>query len=423
MQMHSPTIIIFGATGNLAIHKIFPALSSLLLEGFLDTKTRIIAVSRRPWSVDDFRTFLQESTAGVMSELLPLIEYAQVDFEHAREYTMLARMIGNETRQNLIVYLSLAPTFFFPLIEDLRDAGILKKGTTKLLLEKPFGTSERSAIELRDLLGSFLSPEQVYPIDHYLGKATVQAIMRIHETDPALRALLSNKTVASVTVGLFESKGIEGRGASYDRVGALRDVGQNHMLEMLAVLMAEYPRDEGSADWQNARALVLEQLEDPKEGAARIRRGQYEGYRLEKNVTPDSTTETAFEVTTGFATGELAGVPVRLLAGKALPDARAFMDIVFLDQPTLPKRMLFEVQPDACIVRTEQDGTVHTTEVPKERDAYSNVLLDALHGERRHFPGMREVIAAWRYTDRLIERSGSVPLEMYSQRIPFFHTR
>jgi glucose-6-phosphate 1-dehydrogenase len=417
MKTHSPTIVLFGATGNLAAQKLFPALSSLMLEGFLDAGARIIAVSRRPWTDEDFRAYLREASA-VSDEFATAVTHVFVDFEHDRGYEELAKALSPSDPANTLFYLALAPSFFANVTRALIGEGLLARGGAKLLLEKPFGTDGRSARALSDLLLRGLQAEQVYPVDHYLGKTTLQALMRIHEADASLRERISKKTIERVVAGIHEEKGIAGRGASYDGVGALRDVGQNHLLEMLAVLLAEYPRDTDSpTSWQDARALVLEQLRPPADGA--VRRGRYEGYRSEAGVAPDSTTETAFEAQAAFGAGELAGVPVVLSAGKMLPQSCAFVTLEFKRDADEAREMRFEIQPEARIIECARDGTERIVALPTERDAYANVLLDALRGERRRFPGMREILAAWRFTDALAARMENAPLETYSKDAPF----
>ena len=418
-QKKSPLFVVFGATGDLAQKKIFPALSALYGDGSLSSGTKVIGVSRREWDKDSFRTFLS-TESSVSSGFLNITEYTRVDFEAGVGYTELAANIAkHSSHHEVLIYLSLAPRNFPVVIRALRKSKILKRGKVKLLLEKPFGIDEASACTLNKLLNSFLLPSQIYRIDHYLGKSAVQALMRVHESSPSLRNIISKNTVESVTVSLFESKGIDGRGASYDSVGAFRDVGQNHILEVLASLLAEYPRRASASAWQDARAKVLENLLPPKDTCELARRGQYEGYEREKGVVAGSTTETAFEVITSFSRGELAGIPIILRAGKMMGITSASVSILFKDTSGLPREILFSIQPVAQVIIRSRDGDEEVIEIPDTRDAYENILLDAIHGETRHFVGAKEIQSAWRYADRVVGCWDKVPLEKYGPSHPF----
>jgi glucose-6-phosphate 1-dehydrogenase len=400
------TLVLFGATSDLAVTKLFPALAGLFDAQVLHPEMRIIAVSRRGWNTAAFHTFLAESRAYDPS-FCSRIEYADADFDAKRGYDTLAEAINATPGNDLAFYLALAPIFFMDVIDDLRREGLLTRGSTKLILEKPYGTSEATARDLTALLDSFLDPAQVFRVDHYLGKSAIQALMRSHEASTSLRDLLSNETVAQVTVELTETKGVNGR-ASYDQVGAFRDVGQNHMLSMLAVTFAEYPRTDAVTAWQDARAVVIESLALPRT----VRRGQYDDYLRERGVRADSTTETAFHIDTVFTNGELAGIPVSFVAGKRLERDYAGVTIALKPFPSLPSRITIEVQPTPRMILGYRDHT-ETIALPGRFDAYGAVLADALSGNQRHFLGEREVIAAWRYTDRLMEHFATVPVSPY----------
>jgi glucose-6-phosphate 1-dehydrogenase len=414
-----PLFVVFGATGDLAQKKIFPALSALYDDGSLADGARVMGVSRREWGTHDFRTFLS-TESRVSAGFLHIVDYARVDFETNVGYTELSAQIKQLSKgREVLIYLSLAPRNFPTVIRALRKAKILRRGGVKLLLEKPFGTDEASACALNRLLTSFLLSSQIYRIDHYLGKSAVQAMMRVHESSSSLRSIISKDTVESVTVSLLESKGIDGRGASYDGVGAFRDVGQNHMLEVLASLLAEYPRRASASAWQGARAKVLENLLPPVDTCELARRGQYEGYERERGVGAGSTTETAFEVITSFSRGELSGIPIILRAGKLMGTASASLSILFKKISGLPREIVFSIQPEARVIIRSYEGGEETIGLSNSRDAYENILLDAIRGEMRHFVGAKEIQSAWRYADRVVGCWDKVPLERYSPSHPF----
>lgn len=425
----SPIFVIFGATGDLAQKKIFPALEALYAEGALSEDPRIVGVSRRAWNDADFEAFLREHRSVSSAEFLKRVSYAQIDIAAGTGYEALAaslhKLRGGAQKRQVVYYTSLAPELHGEAIRGLLGANLLYRAgeakrdglaqgpAPKLLIEKPFGTDLKTARALDRLIGGILDDDQVYRVDHYLGKDTVRALMDLHESTPELSRLFSTESVAEIRVRLLEEKGIDGRGASYDHVGAFRDVGQNHMLEMLAIVAADL--SEGRASWQKARADVLERLAPPAKTCELSRRGQYAGYHAERGVRPGSETETAFEVITNLRGGKLSGVPLVLESGKKMPTSEALIEVTFKDVSGLPKRMLFRVQPEQEIVIENRDGSSDRFDVPRARDAYGNVILDALRGSERAFVGGEEIEALWAYADHIVACWGKVPLEIYGQ--------
>lgn len=337
--------VLFGATGDLAQKKILPALHAIKAGGaHLD----VIEVSRR--------------------------SRVAVDVEAGTGYEALASVLSGQ----IVFYLSLAPHLHAKAIQALGDRGLLVRGKTKLMIEKPFGTDGATARKLNELIGQYLDETDVYRVDHYLGKAAALRIM-----DNVVSGRARKGRVTSVLVRLFEKKGIDGRGASYDGVGAFRDVGQNHLLEMAALALADRDSVEREG-WQSARAAVLERLVPPAMTCGDFRRGQYEGYLSEKGVRPGSQTETAFRVVTMEE-----GVRVTLEAGKAMPRSESSIEVTFAD------------------------GSVVRHDLSVGRDAYQTVIEAALAGSRREFVGMDEVRALWDYADRAALCWDEVPLERY----------
>lgn len=412
---YSTTLLIFGATGDLAIKKIFPALEALRAEGALEG-VKAVAVSRRDWDDAAFAAFLKEKDGQRYPKAFwDMLSYVKVDVERGIGYERLPGVVEGEP----VAYLSLAPQHHARAIEGLRDSGVLSRGKGKLMVEKPFGTDEATARSLNDLVLSFLDEGQVYRIDHYLGKETVLALMRLREKSGGLGALLTSEHVETIKAAIFEQGGIAGRGASYDGVGAFRDVGQNHLLEMLAVAAADLRGRAGAGAWQSARAEAVARLAPPAKTCDMSRRGQYEGYGSEAGVKKGSETETAFEEVTSFSGGPLAGVPVVLAAGKRMPTSEAFVEIDFKDLPALPRKIVFRIQPDQRIVVVHRDGSHEPFDLPKRRDAYANVIAAALAGRSEDFVGADEVVTLWGYADRVVDCWKRSPLEIYSDGRPF----
>lgn len=401
--------MLFGATGDLAVQKLFPALYSLYKSGELKTCSKIIAVSRRPWSTVDFLSFLSSQKGPSYEEsFLKLIQYTKVEIDGDEGYDELGDIIEGEP----IIYLSLAPHNHSKVIKSLKRAKILKNGKGKLLIEKPFGTDEKSAKVLNNLVDGFLKENQIYRVDHYLGKATVRATMRLHRLTPGLEALIDKDHVASIRVRFFELSGVNGRGASYDTVGAFRDVGQNHVLEMLATLAA-------SGKHRKPRTKILESLAPASKTCGLLRRGQHAGYKKEPKVNPDSNTETAFEAIMSPTHGALEGVMVTLEGGKYMPKSEVFTEVTFKDFSDLPRSMIFSVRPKEEIVIIERDGTRDVFSIADGRDAYENVIADAILGRMDFFVGRDEVEALWRYADQVTSCFKEIPLQMYDNEHHF----
>jgi glucose-6-phosphate 1-dehydrogenase len=413
------TIVLFGATGDLAVKKLFPALKSLFDKNELPKGSRVVAVSRRKWNDGEFHHFVSEKIGN--SDFVNTILYSEVEFEGGYGYRELYERLKSldvefgET--DWLFYLSLAPRFYDGVIGDIKKSKLLSKSSSKLLIEKPFGTSESSAKKLNKSVMSFLKHEQVYRVDHYLGKETVRAIMSMHESGPWLSKLLTNETVESITIRLLESISIEARGSSYDGVGAFRDVGQNHMLVMLSVLSVVPPKTNGSIAWHHARAKTLKALTPPTKTCSLSCRGQYSEYIKESGVGVNSKTETAFEVVTSFTDGKLKNVPIIFQAGKKMSKSEVSIEIKMKSTAPL-KSMSFYVQPEQK-VRLDYGDRVEETVLTKSKDAYEYIFSDAMNGYRAHFVGGTEVVASWRYADRIVACWNKVPLEIYNSEKPF----
>ncbi len=395
------TFILFGATGDLAVNKLLPALSALHARNGLAACLKILAVSRRPWPDG---TSVRGSSVALNERTIPL----QIDLDSPDGYQILAKHTEGEP----VVYVSLAPDHHMKVIEGLRGAGIIAKGKGKVLIEKPFGTDEKSAKELNARLLAFLDEDQIYRIDHYLGKATVRAMMGLHTGAPDWRHLVSRETVAFIEVRFDETIGVNGRGASYDGVGAFRDVAQNHMLEMLAVLAAE------SADAEGRTQVVLDIMPASKT-CEFSRRGQYRGYTDEVAVAKNSQTETAFEVSLSFQGGRLKGVPVVLRGGKRMQKGEVYVRVMFKDSVESLSRIDFSVRPTEEIRIVYKDAHSDVFAIADGQDAYEHVIADAIAEKKASFVGAEEAEALWRYADQVVACWNVVPLEPYDKELSF----
>ncbi|MDP1625004.1 MAG: hypothetical protein Q8L64_04515 [bacterium] len=414
------TILVFGATGDLATTKLFPALEELWDAGAIHDEVRIVGLSRRRWTDKDFREFLRETGDRRYSKkFLDQVSFSMLDIDKGEGFSAIPAIVLGEP----VVFLALAPSNHEKTIAGLRDAGVLARGKGLLMIEKPFGTDEKSARALTHLITSFLDESQIRRIDHYFGKAAVTSLMNLQERSPDLGSLLVRANVSTIRIRLFEEKGIGDRAASYEGVGAFRDVGQNHMLEMLAIIAADIPENVRTSGmpvpWQMLRADALSTLAPPAITCDLSRRGQYEGYLREHGVAKGSQTETAFEVTTTLYGGKLARVPVILESGKKMGKSEASIRIDFKDIEDVPRRIEIFIQPEPRIEIEHRDGSRLVKKAKQKETAYAAIMHAALFGSTREFVGAEEIQALWRYADRIVACWGKVPLEAYSKEKPF----
>lgn len=382
------TFVLFGATGDLAKHKILPALCALYTKGALPEGSEIVAFSRRPWGDDTYRSFIEPSlkafSADQVQNFLARVSYAQGTFGDPTSFAALKEKI---TTSEAFYHLAIHPEFYEAVVHGLGKAKLLGK----LLIEKPFGHNYASAFSLENNIEKYFPPECIFRVDHYLGKEGLEALLAQRSTDTTLESSLVKEHVASVACRIFETVGIRGRGEFYDSVGALKDVGQNHLLVMLATLLMEIPPT--LTEIPHARALALQALE-PRvftQGGLAVVRGQYEGYQGEPDVKEDSETETYFKIEVHSRSPRWDGVPLVLEAGKALKEKKNEIEVVY------------------------KNGThrVFDMETPRIRDAYERVVEAALLGDISHFAGIEEVLAAWKFIEPLGVYLPQIPLHIY----------
>jgi glucose-6-phosphate 1-dehydrogenase len=393
MNDRKPAVfVLFGATGDLAQRKIMPALCSLYASGALPEDSDVIAFSRRPWSDAEYRAFIQPSLAAfpadAVQKFLSRVRYVQGTFDDPDAFLRLKEQVG---AKEAFYHLAIQPEFYATAIMQLGAAGLA--GT--ILIEKPFGHDLATAQELENHIEEHFDLAHIERVDHYLGKGGLDALLERRRTDPAFEASLSSEQVASVSCRLLENLDLEGRGEFYDAVGALKDVGQNHLLMMLASALMDIPQDPEAIP--GARARALQALAVEKGGAVR---GQYEGYAQEEGVQSGSQTETYFKLNTASADPRWKGVEIALEAGKALHEKKSEIEILYKDG----RREAFDM------------------ERPRTRDAYEAVIEAALRGDHSRFAGREEVLAAWTFTDQAASVMRAAPLVAYAKGSTGPHT-
>ena len=458
----SPTVlVVFGATGDLMGRKIVPSIFHLRSRGALPRHFACVGVSRRPWSDDDLR----EHVSGILAERYPdasptdaeefgdLFTYSQGSFDDEAAYQALARHLRAIDDawglcSNKLFYLAVPPEHYESIFRRLASSGLTKPcddlmGWTRVLVEKPFGNDAGSSRALDELLASLFLEEQIYRIDHYLAKEMLQGILNFRFTNNLFEISWDRTAIESIDVVLHETLGVEKRGRFYDGVGALRDVGQNHLLQMLALVTMDQPADSGAHAIREARARAIRELLEPltlDEVAHRTYRAQYLGFRSIEGVSPDSETETFFSVQTELHGTRWAGVPVTFESGKRMGTVCKQIAVTFKHpHPCMcssgrhyQNRVIFTLEPsdeikiefwakkpgfDNELEKREFKFFLYEREEKAQYvEEYARLLMDAFRGDQTLFVSTDEVRAMWSFIDPIARAwgDGAVPLESYT---------
>jgi glucose-6-phosphate 1-dehydrogenase len=467
LPVHPTTLVIFGASGDLAKRKLLPAIYNLAHEGALPERFNLIGCARSDWSDDEFRDVAKDAIQRfsrrqpdetVLESLLARVRYVPGTFDDPSLYATIGEIAESEDEQagivfNRIFYLSVAPQFFETIAQHLGEAGLNhhEDAEVRIVVEKPFGHDLASAVELNHALLSVFRERQIYRIDHYLGKETVQNTLVLRFANGIFEPVWNRSYVDHVQITASEEVGLEGRAGYYDSAGALRDLIQNHLLQLLMLTAMEPPVSFAADELRDEKVKVLHAIKPPRvEDVPKMAvRAQYSagnaggkdvpGYLQEEGVKEGSATETFAAIRLKVDNWRWAGVPFYIRTGKAL--ARKGTEIVITLKPVPhlafqqegslgvhPNQLILAVQPNEGVSMSlmakipgsrmrvrpvNMEFLYGTSFLSQSPEAYERLILDTMRGDATLFARDDEVEAAWRIIDPILEAwskdSGPIP--------------
>jgi len=440
------TLIIFGITSNLAQKYIIQALYDMEEKNLLPKNMAVVGNARRELTEGEFKAFIMgalnkdnrhhqhEIKKAVAEKLMSRMHYLDGYLDQPAFYDKLKDFLDKQDKStsgkdDRIYYLATYPDLYQSIFENLKNHDLTKEdnGFVRIMVEKPLGNDFKSAKEINDMLAQYFKQSQIYRMDHYLGKETLQNILTFRFGNGLFEPLINKDYVDHIQITATEDFGIGARGGFYDIVGSLKDVGQNHQMQMLAFATMDAPSEFSNDAVTAQRIKILKSLRPEPD---QIVFGQYKGYINEENVSPDSKTDTFYAFKTEIQSERFKGVPIYVRAGKMIEQTVTEISIVFktphnrlfkdLNKGMEPNVLIYRIQPNEGIVvrfLTKKPGTMeleenflqycYRAENPMDAhaipDPYEKLILDAIKGDQTFFADAEEIETSWKFIDTLIE--------------------
>ncbi|MBI2049394.1 glucose-6-phosphate dehydrogenase [Candidatus Roizmanbacteria bacterium] len=438
-------MVVFGATGDLARNKLVPALLSLFKQNKLPEDFHIIGFSRRDLTNKSFKDFFINLTSQKeWPNFIDHLSYQQGDFETIEGYKKLIDCLADldKTSKNpykRFLYLATPPMHYESILDFLNETGLSKGKNTRIVVEKPFGKDLDTAISLDKKLSHLFEEDQIFRVDHYLGKETVQNMVAFRFANGVFEPVWNKNYIDHVQITFAEEKGIGNRGRFFDGVGILRDVAQNHLMQLIAAVAMEQPRSFTKEALRDERAKVIKAIRPIEENDVSkfVVRGQYSDYTNERNVPSDSNTETFVAMKFFIDTPRLQNVPFYVRIGKKMPKNVVEISIVFIQQchilfkeygcPEIGNVLTIRIQPDEEInlrVIAKSPGAKLTLQTVNMKfsyqeqfktrgiEAYDRVLLDIFAGDQMLFNRSDELASSWRFITKILNGWGNHELRV-----------
>lgn len=459
-KFETPTIyIVFGITGDLFKRKILKSIYSLYTKNSLPKKFIIFGFGRRDWTSEDLRKYLKSIFGKEDEKFIKHFFYAKGNFDDVGSYKNLAQQIGMVDNKwkycaNKMFHLAVPPTYYKTIIKNLKKSKLTKtcsdeEGWTRVIIEKPFGKDAKTAESLDKTLTKYFKEEQIYRLDHYLGKEVLQNIIFFRFSNNIFENSWNNKFIEKINIVSLESNLVDMRGNFYDGVGELRDMGQSHLLQMLALITMENPMGLNGESVRQKRAQVLKSLKPWTKALVdkNTKRGQYEGFTKAEGIDNKSKTETYFSLKTEIDNNRWKDVEINLTSGKATTKkSKSYIDVIFKhpsdcycpinSNHEFRNKVRFELKPGNQIKITTWyktpglnfDIEKKLIEVPLSgtngASEYEKLLYDCVQGDQTLFVSSNEVKHMWEFVDPVLKEwgKGNVPLQKYKvgQTLKFF---
>ncbi|WP_312727015.1 glucose-6-phosphate dehydrogenase [Stutzerimonas kunmingensis] len=452
------TLALFGALGDLALRKLFPALYQLDRAGLLPTETRLLALARESGEAASHLAMIEEHLRrhvgerdldeAVLQRFMARLDYLSMDFRRAEDFAALADKAGNA--DSIVAFFATPASVYGAICAGLAEAGLAER--TRVVLEKPIGHDLESSREVNDAVARFFPEDRTYRIDHYLGKDTVQNLIALRFANSLFETQWNQNHISHVEITVAETVGIEGRWGYFDQAGQLRDMIQNHLLQLLCLIAMDPPSDLSADSIRDEKVKVLKALAPiaPEQLGQQLVRGQYvagsilgrhvPGYLEEENSNTQSDTETFVALRAEICNWRWAGVPFYLRTGKRMPQKLSQIVIHFKAPPhyifapeqrqLIGNKLIIRLQPQegiSLLVMTKDQGLdkgmqlrsgplqlnfSETYKSPRIPDAYERLLLEVMKGNQNLFVRKDEIEYAWKWCDQLIDgwqRVGAPP--------------